>query len=92
IGIEGVLKRFEGEMIEAMDIRIGGRLGPDARFGDVVVKKVPHWDLNAKLLEIFDLYEQGHEPGETFREFAGRTPAEWWQQQLAQPDAVQAPA
>jgi ferredoxin-nitrite reductase len=92
IGIEGVLKRHEGEMIEAMDIRVGGRLGPEARFGDVVVKKVPHWDLNAKLLEILDLYEQGHEAGETFREFAARTPVEWWQQQLAEPDAVQAPA
>jgi ferredoxin-nitrite reductase len=92
IGIEGVLKRHEGEMIEAMDIRIGGHLGPGARFGDVVVKKVPHWELNAKLLEIFELYERGHEPGETFRAFAARTPAEWWQEQLAAPEAVQAPA
>jgi ferredoxin-nitrite reductase len=78
IGIEGVLKRVDGEMIEAMDIRIGGRLGPDARFGDVVVKKVPHWGLNAKLLEIFDLYERHHHDEETFREFAARTTAEWW--------------
>jgi ferredoxin-nitrite reductase len=92
IGIEGVLKRVDGEMIEAMDIRVGGHLGPDARFGDVVVKKVPHWRLNAKLLEIFDLYERGHGPGETFREFAARTPADWWQQQLAEPEVVQAMA
>jgi ferredoxin-nitrite reductase len=92
IGIEGVLKRYEGEMIEAMDIRIGGHLGPGARFGDVVVKKIPHWELNAKLLEIFEIYERGHEPGETFRAFAARTPAEWWQEQLAAPEVVQAPA
>jgi ferredoxin-nitrite reductase len=92
IGIEGVLKRYDGEMIEAMDIRIGGRLGPDPRFGDVVVKKVPHWELNAKLLEIFDLYERGHEPGESFRAFAARTPADWWQQHLTEPQAVEAPA
>jgi ferredoxin-nitrite reductase len=92
IGIEGVLKRVDGEMIEAMDIRIGGRLGPEARFGDVVVKKVPHWDLNAKLLEIFDLYERHHSDGQTFREFAASTPPEWWQQELAEPELAQAPA
>jgi ferredoxin-nitrite reductase len=92
IGIEGVLKRVDGEMIEAMDIRIGGRLGPEARFGEVVVKKVPHWELNTKLLEIFDLYEHHHRDGEAFREFAARTPSEWWRQQLAGSEVAQAPA
>jgi len=92
IGIEGVLKRVDGEMIEAMDIRIGGRLGPDPRFGEVVVKKVPHWELNARLLEIFDLYERHHRHGETFREFATRTPGEWWEQRLAVPEPAQATA
>src|SRR4051795_10791072 len=70
VGIEGVLKKVDGEFVEAMDIRIGGRLGSDPRFGDVVVKKVPHWDLNETLLKIFTLYETTHEDGETFREFA----------------------
>ena len=46
IGIEGVLKSVDGEFVEAMDIRVGGRLGPEPHFGDVVVNKVPHWDLN----------------------------------------------
>jgi ferredoxin-nitrite reductase len=92
IGIEGVLKRVDGKMIEAMDIRIGGRLGPEARFGEVVVKKVPHWDLNAKLLEIFDLYERHHQDGETFREFAASTPSDWWQRRLAEPEVAPAPA
>ena len=58
-----------------MDIRIGGRLGPEPQFGEVVVKKVPHWELNETLLRIFTLYEQHHTPGEDFREFAGRTDA-----------------
>jgi ferredoxin-nitrite reductase len=92
IGIEGVLKRVDGEMVEAMDIRVGGRLGPDARFGEVVVKKVPHWELDAKLLAVFDLYDGAHEPGETFRDFAARVPAEWWSERLAEPDAVPASA
>jgi ferredoxin-nitrite reductase len=82
VGIEGVLRKVDGEFIEAMDIRIGGRLGPDPRWGDVVVRKVPHWDLNATLLEIFTLYEQHHDEGETFRDFAGRTAPEWWTERL----------
>jgi ferredoxin-nitrite reductase len=84
IGIEGVLKRVDGELIEAMDIRVGGRLGPDARFGDVVVKKVPHFELNAKLLQIFELYEQHHDAGETFRAFAARSGPAWWEQRLVE--------
>jgi ferredoxin-nitrite reductase len=83
VGIEGVLKKVDGEFVEAMDIRIGGRLGPEPRFGEVVLKKVPHWELNETLLRIFDLYEQHHSAQEDFRTFAGRTDPEWWTQQLA---------
>jgi ferredoxin-nitrite reductase len=82
IGIEGVLKKHDGEFIEAMDIRIGGRLGDKPQFGTVVVKKVPNWELNETLLRIFTLYEQNHADGETFRDFAGRTEPEWWTQEL----------
>ena len=89
VGIEGVLKKVDGEFVEAMDIRIGGRLGPDPRFGDVVLKKVPHWDLDETLLRIFSLYETGHSEGETFRDFAGRTEPEWWTEQLT-PQEVEA--
>jgi ferredoxin-nitrite reductase len=83
VGIEGVLKKVDGEFVEAMDIRIGGRLGENPKFGDVVLKKVPHWDLNETLLKIFSLYEHNHADGETFRAFAGRTEPEWWTNELA---------
>src|SRR3954466_7640388 len=89
VGIEGVLKKVDGEFVEAMDIRIGGRLGPDPRFGEVVLKKVPHWELDETLLRIFSLYETSHGEGETFRDFASRTPAAWWSEQLA-PEEVEA--
>ncbi len=82
VGIEGVLKKEDGEFIEAMDIRVGGRLGPDARFGDVVLKKVPHYRLNETLLSVFALYDSQHAEGETFRDFAARTEPEWWTEQL----------
>ncbi len=82
IGIEGVLKKVDGEFVEAMDIRIGGHLGPEPKFGDVVLKKVPHWDLNETLLTILDFYERGHGDGETFADFAARTEPQWWSEQL----------
>jgi ferredoxin-nitrite reductase len=82
IGIEGVLKKVDGEFVEAMDIRVGGRLGAQPKFGDVVIKKVPHWELNETLLRIFTLYETHHDDGETFRDFAARTEAEWWTGEL----------
>ncbi|MDP8943850.1 MAG: hypothetical protein M3N16_07010 [Actinomycetota bacterium] len=89
IGIEGVLKKVDGEFVEAMDIRIGGRLGSEPKFGDVVVRKVPHWDLNETLLRILDLYEQSHAEGETFAAFAARTEPQWWSERLA-PEPVEA--
>jgi ferredoxin-nitrite reductase len=91
IGIEGVLKKLGNEFIEAMDIRIGGHLGPEPKFGDVVVRKVPHYELNEKLLQIFTLYEQHHGPDETFRQFAARTPPDWWEERLAPEEAGDEP-
>ena len=81
-------QKEESVLIDEL-IRIGGRLGPEPRFGEVVVRKVPHWDLNETLLKIFSLYETTHEDGETFREFAERTPAEWWSERL-EPEPVEA--
>jgi ferredoxin-nitrite reductase len=91
VGIEGVLKRVDGQMVEAMDIRIGGRLGPDPRFGTVVVKKVLAEDLNAKLIEIFHLYDAHHAAGETFRRFASRAGDDWWIEQLAELEPATVP-
>jgi len=71
-----------------MDIRIGGRLGPEPRFGEVVAKKVPHFHLNDTLLRIFTLYEHSHADGETFRDFAARTDGAWWTERLEAVDAL----
>ena len=84
-----MLKKVDGEFVEAMDIRIGGHLGPEPKFGDVVVRRVPHWDLNETLLRIFDLYEQSHADGETFAAFAARTEPGWWSERLV-PEPVEA--
>jgi len=91
IGIEGVLKKVDGEFVEAMDIRIGGHLGSEPKFGDVVIRKVPHWDLNETLVTILRLYEESHADGETFARFAARTEPEWWSERLAPAIEADAP-
>jgi ferredoxin-nitrite reductase len=90
IGLEGVLKKVDGQFVEAVDVRIGGRLGPEPRFGDVVARRIPHWDINETLLRIITLYEHHHEPGETFRAFAARTEPAWWGEQLEAAEAIAA--
>lgn len=45
-------------------------------------------DLDGKLLEILDLFQDHRAPDETFDAFAARVGDEWWQERLAEPDAV----
>jgi sulfite reductase beta subunit-like hemoprotein len=54
-----------------------------AMVGEVVIRKVPNWELDSTLLRIFDLYEHHHDDGESFRAFAARTEPAWWTQALA---------
>ena len=49
-----------------------------------------NWNLtNYVLRGLVTLYETSHSDGETFRDFAGRTPAEWWTERL-EPEPVEA--
>ena len=77
-----MLKKVDGEFVEAMDIRIGGRLGPDPRFGDVVLKKVPHWELDETLLRIFSLYETTTTRARRSATSRAAPQPEWWTEQL----------
>ena len=53
-----------------------------------MLKKVPHYRLNETLLTLFTLYEQHHDEGETFRDFAARTEPAWWTEQLEAASAL----
>lgn len=87
VGIEGTLKRVDGEMIEAMDLRIGGRVSglnsETPQFNTVVLPKIPHFELEDKLVKVFDLYRD-HRQGEdeSFRAFTDRVDVDWWQEHL----------
>lgn len=91
VGIEGVLKRYEGEMVEAHDIRLGGHVNdPEtARFNEPVLKKVRLPELEDALVTIFDVYAQERESEqETFRAFTKRVGLDWWRARLEPVEAA----
>lgn len=86
VGIEGTLKRVDGEMVEAMDLRIGGRVSglnsETPKFNEIVLKRIPHWELEDKLVQVFETYRDNREDGETFRAFTDRVDVAWWEEHL----------
>jgi ferredoxin-nitrite reductase len=52
IGLIGTKARKNGEMVEGVDILMGGKVGKDARLGDRVQKSVPCEDLKSVLRDL----------------------------------------
>ncbi len=74
IGFRGARTKVNGEMVDAYDAFIGGRLGANRRFNTLLKGKIIARDVHLfidKLLHVFDDLKQGEE---TFAEFADRVP------------------
>jgi len=72
IGFRGARTKVNGEMVDAYDAFIGGRLGANRRFNDLLKGKIIAKDVHLfidKLLRVYDSKKQGEE---TFAEFADR--------------------
>lgn len=52
IGLMGTKARKDGQMVEAVDIWMGGTVGKDAQLGSVVMEKIPCEDLKPILREL----------------------------------------
>ena len=52
IGLMGTKARKNGEMVEAVDIWMGGKVGKDAHLGSLVMEKIPCDDLKPLLREL----------------------------------------
>jgi ferredoxin-nitrite reductase len=52
IGLMGTKARKNGEMVEAVDLWMGGKVGKDAHLGNVVMEKIPCEDLKPILREL----------------------------------------
>ncbi len=72
IGFRGARTKVNGEMVDAYDAFIGGRLGANRRFNDLLKGKIIAKDVHLfidKLLRVYDSKKQGEE---TFAEFSDR--------------------
>jgi ferredoxin-nitrite reductase len=76
IGFRGDIAHVEEHIEEAVDIGLGGSLGPDAAFIDWVAGAVPVERVPQALLRVVSRYRDEHRPDEPFYVWARRTAPE----------------
>ena len=76
IGFRGDIAHVEEHIEEAVDIGLGGSLGPDAAFIDWVAGAVPVERVPDALVRIVSRYRDEHRPNEPFYLWARRTAPE----------------
>jgi ferredoxin-nitrite reductase len=72
IGFRGETAHVGEQIVEAVDIALGGSLGADAAFADFVGGAVPVDDVPDALARVVAGYSAGHRPGERFHEWTRR--------------------
>jgi ferredoxin-nitrite reductase len=55
---------------------IGGKLGADARFNELVKGKIPATEIHKTIGKLLNFYTAQRQPNEPFHAFAHRTPKE----------------
>ena len=85
IGLQGMRARKDGEMVEAMDIGVGGGIGPDPAFIDWVHQRVPADEAPGMIKNLLDGFVALRDDGQTFREWVEST-GDGTIAELAQPE------
>jgi len=76
IGFQGSRAQKDGEIVEAVNVGLGGGLGADPRFLDWIVRGVPCEDAVDGVAEAIERYKTERDDGETFRGYVDRVGAE----------------
>ena len=74
IGFRGARTKINGEMVDAYDAFIGGRLGKNRRFNDLLKGKIIASDVHLFIDKLLKIYDTKKQPGETFADFCDRVP------------------
>lgn len=74
IGFRGAKTKVNGEMIDAYDMFIGGRLGKNRRFNELLKGKILATDVHLAIDKVLRYYDAHKVNGETFAEFCDRVP------------------
>ena len=88
IGLQGMRARKDGEMVEAMDVGVGGGVGAEPSFIEWVRQRVPADEVPGMLRNLVRGFAALREEGQTFREWVDATGHETIIE-LAEPEEVE---
>ena len=74
IGFRGETAHVGDEIVEAVDVLLGGSLGTDAAFGEWLAGAMPVSGVGASLRRVIDRFLEDQRQGERFHEWARRAP------------------
>ena len=73
IGLQGMRARKDGEMVEAMDVGVGGGIGPEPSFIEWVHQRVPADEVPGMIKNLVEGYAALRSEGQSFREWIDAT-------------------
>jgi len=73
IGLQGMRARKDGEMVEALDIGVGGGIGTEPAFVDWIRQRVPADEAPGAIANLLNAFGAHREDGQTFREWVEST-------------------
>ncbi len=76
IGLLGMRARKDGEMVEAVDIGLGGGVGESPSFVDYVTQRVPADEAPGAIRNLLEAFAERRADGQTFREWVDATASE----------------
>ena len=88
IGLQGMRARKDGQMVEALDVGVGGGLGEEPSFVDWVRQRVPADEVPGLIKNLVESYAALRSEGQTFREWVDATGHETLVE-LAEPEEVE---
>ncbi|PSP33369.1 ferredoxin--nitrite reductase [Halobacteriales archaeon QH_10_67_22] len=88
IGLQGMRARKDGEMVEALDVGVGGGIGEDPTFIEWVRQRVPADEVPGLVANLVEAFAALRTEGQTFREWVDATGHETLVE-LAEPEEVE---
>ncbi|RLM40062.1 nitrite/sulfite reductase [Haloarcula sp. Atlit-120R] len=73
IGLQGMRARKDGQMVEAVDVGVGGGIGSEPAFIEWVRQRVPADEVPGMIANIVEAYAALRSEGQTFREWVDAT-------------------
>jgi ferredoxin-nitrite reductase len=71
IGLQGMRARKDGEMVEALDVGVGGGIGAEPSFIEWVHQRVPADEMPVLIKQIVETFAAHRDEGQPFREWIG---------------------